>query len=523
MQPESPDVTLAKAIGRLRGAGGRPGDHFREMVEHADHGMALIAPDGRVLEANAQACIAMGAARADIVGAVLWEAPGWRAPELRQKLRVSVSAALRGSTVRHEIDTGTDEEASSLDTSLTPIIGTDGTAELIVLDVRDVTARKTAELALRESEERFHRIISIAVDGIISIDDAQCITLFNQGAEQIFGYTAGEVIGRPLNMLLPRELGAIHTKEVRAFGESPEVARRMGTRRQIFGRRKNGEIFNADASISKATVNGRRVYTAVLQDVTARWLAEQEKNELLAATQHARDVAERAARQRDEMVEIVSHDLRNPLSAIGMCAATLANDDLPSDERIRLAETIHESVEWTHRLIADLLDIASIEAGRLSVKKELSDPVITIAKALSLFELPASDHAVSLKAAGVEHLPSIDADSERLLQVLANLIGNALKFTPAGGTITVGGDVRDNAVVFSVQDTGPGIAPEHIDQVFERRWHAGQIGKHGMGLGLAIARGIVEAHGGRIWVTSTPGAGSLFEFSIPLGHPAPSL
>ena len=494
------------------------GSYSEEIVSRALHSIALLAADGTILEVNVQAVRALGAPRDELLGVSIWDAPSWtNVADLRHRLRAALSAASRGVTVHQESELPGESATTTIELSFNPVKTGDGTVVLVVAEWRDVSDRKRAETALRESEERFQRIVSIAVDAIISIDDEQRILLFNQGAEQIFGYSASEVLGKTLDVLLPPELGALHVKEVRAFGEAKEAARRMGQRRQIFGRRKNGEVFRAEASISKADIGGRRLFTAVLRDVTERWSAEEEKTELLTAAQSARETAERAVAQRDEMLGIVSHDLRNPLSAIGMCAEVLADDATPADERKRLSETIHESVEWCQRLIADLLDIASIEADKLSVERESVDPVLILGRALSLFELPATEREVKLVPAGVEHLPALNADPERLLQVLANLLANAIKFTPAGGTVTMGAEVADNAVVFTVSDTGIGIPADQLPHVFERRWRGTAKGTDpGTGLGLAIARGIVDAHGGRIWAESTPGKGSTFRFAVPL-------
>jgi PAS domain S-box-containing protein len=502
---------------QLHGAGEHANAHFRDIVERSFSAIALLGPDGTILEANALALRSFGATREEVLGRALWDAPTWAAvPELKQRLRPPLSAAARGVTVSQETTLTNGAAATVLDLSFNPVASTDGTVVLLVAEWRDVSDRKRAEDALRESEERFQRIVSIAVDAIISIDEKQSITLFNQGAEQIFGYRAAEVIGKPLEILLPRELGTLHDREVRAFGASAETSRRMGQRRQIFGRRKNGEIFSAEASISKTTIGGQQVFTAVLRDVTERWAAEQEKAELLATAQEARQVAEVAARQRDEMLAIVSHDLRNPLNAIGLCSGLLADEETRVEDRQHLADAISESVELATRLIGDLMDLASIEAGRLSIQRRPLDPVITIGQAITLFEAAAEERALRLEAGGLDHLPTLEADGERLLQVLGNLISNALRFTDKGGTITVGATTSGSAVVFSVRDSGSGIAPEHLPRVFERRWHAEKSHSGGTGLGLFIARGIVEAHGGRISVESTPGQGALFRFTIPL-------
>ncbi len=507
---------LAGALKQLYGANALADSPCRAMVEHSARAMALLAADGTILEANSHALDALDRTRETAIGEPFWAALTWSAPDLEQRLQASINAAAHGVTVGHEMAFDNGPEPTTIDLSLTPVADALGDVVLIVTEWRDITDRARAEAALRESEERLNRIISIAADAIISMDDAQRITLFNEGAEQIFGYQASEVVGQPLAILLPREVVLAHAKEVSAFAGTPEAARRMGERRHVHGRRKSGEVFSAEASISKATIGGVRVFTAVLRDVTERIAAEKEKSDLLQATQKARDDAERAARQRDEMLAIVSHDLRNPLSGIELCAGLLANPDTPQDERVRLADTIQESLVWTQRLISDLMDIASIEAGRLSINRARYDPMMTIGRALSMFDLRIAEQSIDFKVEGAEHLPALEADGERLLQVMANLIGNALKFTPSGGTITIGADAIGDAVVFSVRDTGSGIAPDRLPHVFDRRWQADHPSVHGTGLGLAIAHGIVQAHGGRIWVASSTERGTLFQFSIPL-------
>jgi signal transduction histidine kinase/DNA-binding NarL/FixJ family response regulator len=229
----------------------------------------------------------------------------------------------------------------------------------------------------------------------------------------------------------------------------------------------------------------------------------------------------RATRTRDQVLGIVSHDLRNPLSAISLCANALANaDDLGVDEREHLIGTIRDAVTWTQRLLGDLVDVASIEAGRLSMNPRRVDPIVLLGRSLDLFEHGPNGVSVSLAPDVSEWLPAIVGDEERILQVLANLISNARKVTPPGGSITLGAGVVDGAVRFSVTDSGPGIAPEHRQRIFDWFWRAShERAERGTGLGLAITKGIVDAHGGRIEVESTPGHGAKFSFTIPTARP----
>jgi signal transduction histidine kinase len=188
-----------------------------------------------------------------------------------------------------------------------------------------------------------------------------------------------------------------------------------------------------------------------------------------------------------------------------------------SDGPIRkYADIIRRSTDRMNRLIADLLDLASIEAGRLVVTRQHHDAAV-IARDVVELQLPiATPRRLRLEA----HLPDqplmVRCDRDRVLQVLANLIGNAIKFTPAGGEIAVELIAHEGAARFGIVDTGPGIPPEHVPHLFDRYWQGKQAARGGVGLGLSIAKGLVEAHGGRIWVVSTPGQGAAFYFTIPL-------
>lgn len=363
----------------------------------------------------------------------------------------------------------------------------------------------------------FEGIVSISADAIVTIDDQHRIVLFNRGAEEIFGYDAEELLGEPLDILIPPAARATHGAEIARFSASPVASRRMGERREIYGLRKSGELFPAEASISKIDVDGRRFFTAVLRDTSARKAAEDAMRRLLATEESARHSAERASHLRDELLGAVSHDLRNPLSAILMCAATLAGDSTGTAADTRaLAETIRESAEWMHRLIADLLDVASIEAGRLSIERRAMDPVVAIVQAVSMFEPIAARRELTLEARLPEHLPRVPADAERIVQVLSNLLGNAVKFTPQGGRLAVEADATPEQVRIRVSDTGPGIPPDELPHIFDRFWHSRRnAAVSSTGLGLAIALGIAKAHGGSLTVESEVGRGSTFIFTLP--------
>ncbi len=176
---------------------------------------------------------------------------------------------------------------------------------------------------------------------------------------------------------------------------------------------------------------------------------------------------------------------------------------------------IHRAARRANRLLEDLMDVTRIESGGLSINVAPVDVAGLIADAAEAMAGLAEENVVELRTDAARPLPPVLADRDRILQVFANLAGNAVKFTPAGGTVTLGAACADGAVRFSVADTGPGMSAEQVERAFDRFWQAGRADRRGVGLGLSIARGIVEAHGGMLSVTSAPNDGAIFHFTLP--------
>jgi PAS domain S-box-containing protein len=668
----------------------------------------------------------------------------------------------------------------------------------------DIEQIKVAEQSLKESEAKFSGIIAISADAIISIDDEQRITMFNHGAERIFGYSQAEVIGTPLDTLIPVRFRSDHRQHVERFAAGDVIARRVGGRlTTIAGLRKNGEEFPAEAAISKLQVGEKTLLTVALRDITKRKRIEEElkavnasldaivenvplmlftkdstslrflrfnrageellgwpretfagksdydfwpraqadffiekdretlrtgkivdipeeeiqtrdrgvrilhtkkvpildsagqpiyllgiseditersliekeqrflaetsvalsasldyeetlatlarlivqniadwcavdvmeergtlrrmkvasadpaKAELCALLEQmppdrdlpylmrsvieskrpvvnehvtlqyveslaqgpehlrallatgitsfvvvplllrgqphgaifigsstpshvygqgdlllAEALADRAAvaienarlyrasgqatQLRDHVLGVVAHDLRNPLSAILLQADALKRRGLEPERRSQKPrEAIHDAVNRMNRLIQDLLDVALMESGQLAIQAARLSARELIVGAVDLQRPLASSSFLELRVDVDDDVPDVWGDRDRLIQVFENLIGNAIKFTEAGGRITVGATSGDRDVVFWVADTGSGIASEDLPQVFDRFWQATRARRQGAGLGLQITKGIVEAHRGRVWVESTLGLGTTVSFTIP--------
>jgi signal transduction histidine kinase len=228
--------------------------------------------------------------------------------------------------------------------------------------------------------------------------------------------------------------------------------------------------------------------------------------------------SQQALRAREEVLAIVSHDLRNPLNSVTLAASLLhTSDHLSEDDREQL-EVLELSAKRMKRLIEDLLDVTRLEGGkRLPIDPAPLEIKPLLVETSELFKAEAASASVTLQYRVADGLPPVQADHHRVLQVLSNLVGNALKFTPAGGVVSIRADRHDDhQVVFTVADTGPGIPKENLKDIFNPYWQAKRAERLGAGLGLPIAKGIVESHGGAIWVESEQGRGTKFYFTLPV-------
>ena len=226
--------------------------------------------------------------------------------------------------------------------------------------------------------------------------------------------------------------------------------------------------------------------------------------------------SQQALRAREEVLAIVSHDLRNPLNAVTLaCSMLKMGERIAPDDREQL-DIIDISAQRMRRLIEDLLDVTRLEGGKqLPIEVEPIDVESLMKETYELFRVQAAASSVTLQCTSANDLPKVCADRHRVLQVLSNLIGNSLKFTPSGGIITCHAGASGNEVLFTISDTGPGIPRQHLGNIFNPYWQAKRTARLGAGLGLPIAKGIVESHGGKIWVDSEPGVGTRFYFTLP--------
>jgi PAS domain S-box-containing protein len=370
--------------------------------------------------------------------------------------------------------------------------------------------------------DRFRELLEAAPDAIIEVDAEGRIALLNAVTEKMFGYSRKELLGQPVEKLIPEDLRAVHEGHRARYSGAP-ITRPMGVGLELNGRRKDGSCFPVEISLSPVkSANGFRV-TAIIRDITERRLAQQHLHEV--QNKYVRELElrnremERADRLKTEFLASMSHELRTPLHTIIGFSELLAEetDRILEEKHRRFLDHIRKDSMYLLTLINDILDLSKIEAGRLELHRDAIDIAAVLEEALSSIRPQALAKYIKIETA--LDLPArVSADSVRLKQVLFNLLSNAVKFTPEGGRIRIEILTREKHVEISVSDTGVGIPPgEHV-AIFDKFHQAGATTKgvrEGTGLGLAITKRLVERHGGRIWVESEVGKGSRFIFTIP--------
>jgi PAS domain S-box-containing protein len=363
--------------------------------------------------------------------------------------------------------------------------------------------------ALTHSPQLLGGIVQLAADGIISVDDEERIHLFNAGAEEIFGYTAEEVLGQKLELLIPERYREVHTAEhLPQFARAHTTARRMGERKEVFGRRKDGSEFPAEVAISKVNVDGRRMYSAVVRDVTERKRHEAELRARGAAL-------ERSNAELEQFAYVASHDLQEPLRMVASYTQLLARRyqgklDAQADKYIAFAV---DGAQRMQTLINDLLALSRVGTqGRPFVPTDVGAVVQRALRWLGK-SLEESGGAVE-----VGPMPTVPADAGQLEQVFQNLLANALKFRRPGVPPRIAVTAVPNGAEWrcAVRDNGIGFEPQYAEQIFVvfQRLHT-RAEYAGTGVGLAICKKVVERHGGRIWAESVPNEGTTFYFTLP--------
>ncbi|MBT3305475.1 MAG: PAS domain S-box protein [Alphaproteobacteria bacterium] len=363
----------------------------------------------------------------------------------------------------------------------------------------DITERKQAEEALRQSEARTRAIVDNALDGIITIDERGSIQSVNPAAEIIFGYEEDFLIGQNLSMLAAEPYRSAHDRYLANYITTKE-AKIIGIGREVEGQRANGERFPMDLAVSEVVLDDERAFVGVVRDITERKEME---------------------RMKTEFVSTVSHELRTPLTSIRGSLGLVnggAVGEIPEQAQtmINMAE---QNTERLINLVNDILDIEKLESGSMEFQFEIVDLHEIVRDQIQANHGYAEQHEVTFILAESDADLMVRVDRDRIGQVLANLLSNAAKFSPDGETIKVATGHHDGAARVSVSDHGPGIPDDFRDVIFSKFTQADSSDTRkvgGTGLGLNISKTIIEKHGGDIGFQANQDKGTTFYFDLPL-------
>src|SRR5215510_7219445 len=384
----------------------------------------------------------------------------------------------------------------------------------------EIAERQRVEETLRESEEKYRHIINAAADAIVSLDEHGLVCEFNYAAEQMFGFTKAEMLGKPLTPIMPPHLRDAHTAGLQRYLTTGQRHLPHWHNVELPGYTKDGREFLLEVSFSLLEAGDKKFLTGVLRDITERKRVEGELH-------RARETAEAATQAKSVFLANMSHELRTPMNAIiGFTRLVMrrSQDVLPQRQYENL-EKILLSAEHLLTLINDILDLSKIEAGRMEVHPVSFQLEALVDVCLHTLEPMVQNERIRFVKEIEAALPLLATDQDKVQQILMNLLSNAVKFTTAG-TITITARHHAGEITIAVADTGIGIPAEALEHIFEefRQVDSSTTRQYGgTGLGLSISRRLAQLLGGDITVQSVFGVGSTFSVMLPLHYAAPSL
>lgn len=465
-------------------------ERYRELVENATDIIYRVDTAGRITYANPFTARLLGFSEDEILGRNYLDLvhPDWR--EDVREFYVSAYRNLVPTTSR-ELPVVTKEGREIWLACSTQLLFEDGVPVGFQSINRDITEGKKAA-------ERLRRVVEAAPNAMIIVGKDGRIALANAEVETLFGYTRAELLGQPIEVLVPERLRADHTQHRNGFFAAPQ-ARAMGARRDLFGLRKDGTEVPVEIGLNPIeTPEGLSTLASII-DITER---------------------KRLEELREDLTGTMVHDLRSPLAAILGALEFVGSSDRLTGQQTELIEIAQHNVQRLLDLINAILDISRLEQGAMPIERQPLRLAELVTEVLNLDAPLARDKGLVLVSTVPGELEAW-ADREVLRRVLQNLLGNSLKFTPPGGAIRVHAAAEGGMLRVAVSDTGAGIGDDIRERLFEK-FASGRSPGRGSGLGLAFCRLAVEAHGGSIRVDSPPGQGATFIFTLPIhtGDPA---
>ena len=490
------------------------GERYRSLFDGSLDAIFSLGPNGRFEAANPSALRFTGRTLEELKTLHFLDLC---APDQRDAVQKAFRAASchECATIDTVVITATGERRDLFISGAPAIV--DGEVVGVSCIARDVTERKRVDAVVSASEAKFRALLESAPDAMVIVDQQGAIVLVNEQSERIFGYSRDELLGQRVEMLIPARFRARHGEHSKGFAAAPG-RREMGAGLELLGRRKDGSEFPIEVSLSPIESEGGTLVSSAIRDVT-------ERRRLESAMQTQTSALEDLNRRKDEFLAMLGHELRNPLAPIVNAVRVLRRPENGSEPRHHAVAVIERQAQQLARLVDGLLDVSRITTGRIWLQREPLEPNDIVHHAVETVR-PVMDARRHTLTVSLSQQPMwLNADAARLEQVVVNLLDNAVKYTADGGQIWLTVEQEGDECVLRVRDTGVGIAPEllpHVFDTFTQGERSPDRAQGGLGIGLALVRGIVEAHQGRVEVSSTLGQGAELVVRLPvIATPAP--
>ncbi len=479
-------------------------------IEGMNDGLIILDPQNRIIEMNPAAGHIIGVERSKIIGEQIGQVLCcW--PKLNRPQN-------EATNVRADITLTVDGEEHCYDTYVSLLRDWQGTIKAKMITLHDITEKKRYEEALRESERRFRELADFLPQMVFEIDKEGFLTFVNRNSFNMFGYTP-EDFAKGINILQMfvledrSKVGKQIEQVLQGEHQGPKEYRAL---------KKDGSVFPVLVEFSPIVYEGESVgLRGITIDITQQKQMAEKLRELYQREGKLRRELEKKIKERAEFTWMLVHELKTPLTPVLNSSELLVNE-LKEEILLRLARSVYRGANNLNKRVNELLDLAKEEMGILQLRPGPVEPRQLLQKIVEDIALVVSRHEQRLFLELPPSLPTIWADEDRLQQIVLNLLDNAVKFTPRGGKITLRAREEGSFLVVEVQDTGCGITEEEKQRLFEPYHREGLNKKErsGLGLGLILAKKLVELHGGRIWLESQEGLGSTFAFAIPLKEPS---